>query len=97
MSAKPKTQTVEERRDDDRVDLDGAYSIRLDPCDGRAALTCEVLDFSVTGVRLKLPGNVALPPDVQVMIGDITHDARVVWRKDDVVGVDLIDEHHSLY
>jgi len=97
MSAKPKAKTIEERRDADRVDLDGAYSIRLDPKDGRSHLTCEMLDFSVTGVRLKLPDNVALPSDVQIMIGDITHNARVVWRKDDVVGVDLIDEHHSLY
>ena len=97
MSAKLKAKTVEERREDDRVDLDGAYSIRLDPCDGRSALSCLVLDFSVTGVRLKVPDNVALPSNVQIMIGDISHNARIIWRKDDVIGVDLIDEHHSLY
>jgi hypothetical protein len=97
MSAKPKAQTFEERRDAERVEVGGAYSIRLDPRDGRPVLTCLVLDFSVTGVRLKLPDNVALPSDVRIVIGDISHNARIVWRKDDVIGVDLVDEHHSLY
>ena len=97
MRAKPKAQTFEERRDAERVEVGGAYSIRLDPCDGRSVLTCLVLDFSVTGVRLKLPDNVALPSDVRIVIGDISHNARIVWRKDDVIGVDLVDEHHSLY
>jgi hypothetical protein len=88
---------IDERRDAPRVDLDGRYSVRLDPCDGRVPMVCLMLDFSVTGVRLKVPGNVALPKDVQLLIGNLSHNARVVWRKDDVIGVDLIDEHHSIY
>jgi len=27
----------------------------------------------------------------------MSHNARIVWRKDGVIGVDFIDEHHSLY
>ena len=87
----------EERRDASRVDLEGRYSVRLDPCDGRDPIVCQMLDFSVTGFRLRLPDGAAMPGEVQVLIGDLAHNARIVWRKDDVVGVDLIDEHHSIY
>jgi hypothetical protein len=31
-----------------------------------------------------------------VVIGHISRNARIVSREDDVAGVDLIDEHHSL-
>ena len=41
--------------------LDGRYSMRLDPCDGREPITCALLDYSVTGVRLQLPEDMALP------------------------------------
>ena len=97
MRPKPIAISFEERRDAPRVDLDGEYSMRLDPGDGRAPISCLVLDFSVTGVRLKLPDDVALPTDVQILIGNLSHNARVVWRKDNVVGVDLVDEHYSIY
>jgi hypothetical protein len=92
-----KTEEVSERRGAPRIDVGGAYSMRLDPRDGRKPLECPVMDYSVTGVRLKLPDDVALPQDVQVLIGELSHNARIVWRKDGVIGVDFIDEHHSLY
>jgi hypothetical protein len=95
--AKNSEESLEDRRDAPRVDLAGRYSIRLDPCDGRKPLSCLMLDFSVTGVRLQLPDDVALPAEVQIVIGEISHNARIVWRKDNIVGVDLIDEHHSIY
>ena len=63
--------------------------MRLDPCDGRAPFTCALLDHSVTGMRLELPDDVVLPAEVHVLIGEIAHNARVVWRKANVVGVDL--------
>ena len=97
MQAKPNANDFEERRDAPRVDLDGRYSLRLDPCDGRAPIVCLVLDHSITGVRLKVPDNAPLPAEVQILIGGLSHNARIAWRKDDVVGVDLIDEHHSIY
>jgi hypothetical protein len=34
---------------------------------------------------------------VQVVIGTITHNARIVWRKGETLGVDFVDEHHSIY
>ena len=89
--------SIEDRRDAPRIDLDGQYTMRLDPGDGRAPISCKVLDFSITGVRLKLPSDVMLPDNIQILIGNLSHNARVVWRKDNVVGIDLIDEHHSIY
>ena len=71
--------------------------MRLDPCDGRGLIVCALLDFSVTGVRLELPDNTTLPDQVKVLIGDLVHDARIVWRKDTIVGVDFVDEHHSIF
>jgi hypothetical protein len=68
------------RRDAPRTDLDGRYSMRLDPCDGRGPINCALLDFSVTGVRLQLPEDVELPAEVPVLVGELAHDARIVWR-----------------
>jgi len=90
-------QSGEDRRDAPRVAIDGQYSLRIDPCDGREPITCVLIDYSVTGMRVELPADVPLPTDVHVVIGKIAHNARVVWRKGDVAGVDLIDEHHSIY
>jgi PilZ domain len=85
------------RRDAPRTDLDGRYSMRLDPCDGRGPINCALLDFSVTGVRLQLPEDVELPAEVPVLVGELAHDARIVWRNGTTVGVDFIDEHHSIF
>ena len=97
MGAKQKLNQAEDRRDAPRADLAERYCIRLDPGDGREPLSCGILDFSITGCRLRLPDDVKLPADVHILIGDISHNARIVWRKDNVIGVDLIDEHHSIY
>jgi hypothetical protein len=97
MQPTSKAEDFADRRDSPRVDLDGRYHTRLDPCDGREPITCALLDFSVTGVRLKLPDNSALATDVKVLIGELSHNARIVWRNGDIVGVDFIDEHHSIF
>ena len=86
-----------ERRDAPRVELQRRYSVRLDPCDGRGPISCALLDFSVTGVRLELPDNMTVPDEVKVLIGELSHNARIAWRKDATVGVDFVDEHHSIF
>ena len=88
---------IDERRDAPRVELQRRYSVRLDPCDGRGPISCALLDFSVTGVRLELPDNMTVPDHVKVLIGELSHNARIVWRKDASVGVDFVDEHHSIF
>ena len=97
MQQIPQPAEFDERRDAPRVEIERRYSMRLDPCDGRAPITCALLDFSVTGVRLELPDNMPVPDQVKVLIGELSHNARIVWRKDATVGVDFIDEHHSIF
>ena len=97
MQPAPHPAEFTDRRDAPRVDIARRYSMRIDPCDGRGLIVCALLDFSVTGVRLELPDNTTLPDQVKVLIGDLVHDARIVWRKDTIVGVDFVDEHHSIF
>jgi len=97
MQAASPRPAFDERRDAPRVDVDRRYSVRLDPCDGRGPIICALLDFSVTGVRLELPDDTPMPYEVKVLIGQLSHNARIVWRKDATVGVDFVDEHHSIF
>jgi hypothetical protein len=48
-------------------------------------------------MRLELPDSDVLPERVQVLIGELSHNARVAWRKGNIVGIDFIDEHHSIF
>jgi hypothetical protein len=97
MQRIPDAGKLIDRRDAPRADVEGRFSMRLDPCDGRAPIICALLDYSVTGVRLALPEDVALPTEVQVVIGELSHNARIVWRNGTTVGVDFVDEHHSIF
>ncbi|MBM3527124.1 MAG: PilZ domain-containing protein [Alphaproteobacteria bacterium] len=101
MAAKLETVSTAPNMDDrrlaPRVDLEGRYSLMVDCRDGSEPVECAILDFSVTGVRIVVPEGVTLPDDVQVVIGEISHNARVVWRRDGIAGVDLVDEHYSIY
>jgi c-di-GMP-binding flagellar brake protein YcgR len=97
MQPIPHPAEFDERRAAPRVEIARRYSMRLDPCDGRAPITCALLDFSVTGVRLELPDNTPVPDQVKVLIGELSHDARIIWRKDTTVGIDFVDEHHSIF
>jgi|SRR3569623_1932998 hypothetical protein len=97
MQPIPREVEPDERRDAQRVGLDGRYTLRVDPCDGRDPITCALLDYSVTGARLQLPEDMALPVQVQVLIGELSHHSRIVWRNGTTVGVDFVDEHHSIF
>ena len=91
------TVEFDERRTAPRSDIGGRYTMRLDPCDGRDVITCAVMDYSVTGARLELPQDVSLQSDLQVIIGALSHRVRIAWRNGPVIGIDFVDEHHSLY
>jgi hypothetical protein len=97
MQRIPPIAELADRRDAPRTDLDGRYSMRLDPCDGRGPINCALLDYSVTGVRLRLPEDVDLPAEVHVLVGELAHNSRIVWRNGTTIGVDFIDEHHSIF
>jgi hypothetical protein len=87
----------DERRDAPRANVLGRRTVRLDACDGRDVITCAVMDYSVTGARLELPQDVDLPSELQVIIGALSHRVRIAWRAGQVIGIDFVDEHHSLY
>ena len=89
-------EKLDERRDAPRANIAGRYTMQLDPCDGRDVVTCAVLDYSVTGARLQLPQDMALPMELQVVIGTLSHNARIMWRNGTVIGIDFVDEHYSL-
>jgi hypothetical protein len=97
MQRIPQAAELDDRRDAPRVEIDGRYTMRLDPADGRPPITCALLDYSLTGARLRLPEDVALPEHVHVLIGDLAHNSRIVWRDGTTVGIDFIDEHHSIF
>lgn len=97
MQRTPHDENFADRRDAPRVDLERRYTMRLDPGGGREPITCTLLDFSVTGVRLELPEDVALPEQVQMLIGEVSHNSRIVWRRGTTIGVDFVDEHHSIF
>jgi len=97
MQRNQQPQEMVDRREAPRVDVDGRYSMRIDPRDGREPIDCTLVDFSVTGARLQLPEDVPLPEQVHVLIGDVSHNCRIAWRKGVTVGVDFIDEHHSIF
>lgn len=97
MQQTSKPQEATDRREAPRADIGGRYSMVLDPCDGRDRVVCAVMDFSVTGVRLEMPKDMPLPARVQILIGDLSHSARIAWRKGTILGIDFIDEHHSIY
>lgn len=97
MSTTSHDVKLEDRRDAPRIQLAGQHTMRLDPADGRAPIECPVLDFSITGVRLEVPCNPTLPSEVQLLIGELAHKARIIWRKDAVIGVDFIEAHQQIY
>lgn len=97
MQHEPQSQAPFDRRQAPRIDVEGRYSVRIDPLDGREPITCAIQDFSVTGLRLELPDDMEMPRDVHVVIGTISHNCRIVWRTGSTIGVDFVDEHHSIF
>jgi PilZ domain len=89
-------QPTSDQRDAERAHIGGRYMMRVDPCDGRIPVMCKVVDYSVTGVRLELPQGIDLPSDIHVLIGNVAHEAKIVWRGDGEIGVDFVNEHHDI-
>ena len=70
----------------------GHHVLRIDAHDGREPHSCAVWDMSEGGARLVLTIDVKLPDEVTVLIGNVTHRARVVWAKDGQIGVEFLDQ-----
>jgi PilZ domain-containing protein len=66
-------------------------ALRIDACDGRPPITCFIWDISESGARLTLCQNVKLPSDIAILKGNLTYRARVVWQKEDQIGVEFLE------
>ena len=93
----PHAAELADRRDAPRAEVERRYSTTIVPCDGSAPVICTVLDYSVTGMRIELPDSRALPHQVQVLIGNLSHNARVAWQDGTMAGINFVDEHHSIF
>jgi hypothetical protein len=80
-----------ERRKEPRAQI-GRCLLRLDPRDGRDPIVCFVWDMSESGARLKLSQDVPLPSILAVLIGNVTRTARLIWRKEDHLGIEFCDQ-----
>ncbi len=70
---------------------EGCYFLGVDPCDGREPIVCSVWDMSLSGARLTLPHDIALPAEVAILIGNVTHRAKVIWHKNRQIGIEFIE------
>jgi hypothetical protein len=79
-----------ERRRDERSSM-GRYLLRIDACDGSEPITCAIWDISLSGARLSLTQDLKLPAEVNVLIGNVVHRAKVVWQKAGQAGVEFLE------
>lgn len=70
---------------------------RISYGDGAITTECTVNQLSDVGARINIAGSIALPEMFDVVIPQkgASRRARLVWRKDDQVGVDFFDEQES--
>jgi len=69
----------------------GDYVLQVDARDGREPMTCFIWDISEAGARLTYTQDARLPDEVAILIGNVTHRARVVWQKGDQIGVEFLE------
>jgi hypothetical protein len=78
----------EERRREPRQGFNGCL-VKIDLGPAQEAIVCFVWDISLRGARLKLSKCVELPKVVNVLIGDVRKEARIVWCNGDQIGIEF--------
>ena len=70
---------------------------RLSYGDGAISTECPVNQLSDIGARINVASSVALPDMFEIAIPQkgISARAKLIWRKDDQVGVDFFDEREA--
>jgi len=65
--------------------------------DGALSIECTVNQLSDVGARVNLASTFALPDtfDIAIPQRDIARRAKLVWRKDDQVGIEFVDGEES--
>ncbi len=66
---------------------------RVSYSDGAISTPCTVNQLSDIGARLSVPSTVTLPATFEIAIPQrgIARRAKLVWRRDDLVGIDFLD------
>jgi PilZ domain len=70
---------------------------RISYGDGAISTECTVNQLSDIGARINIAGSIALPDMFDIIIPQkgASRRAKLVWRKDDQVGVDFFDERET--
>jgi hypothetical protein len=65
--------------------------------DGAISTTCTVNQLSDVGARITIAGAFSLPDTFEIAIPQrgISRRARLIWRKDDQVGIDFLGDEQS--
>jgi PilZ domain len=60
----------------------------------QSVVDCTVRDFSATGAKLLTPNAGMVPEEVRLLLtqDNTIRDARVVWRKSDMLGVHFVSD-----
>jgi hypothetical protein len=56
-------------------------------------VTCSILDWSDHGLRIAVPPRTVLPERIWLLDhrNTLVNEARLLWRRDDVAGLELLD------
>ena len=82
---------VVERRRAERESV-GHYVLRVDARDGRDPIQCRIRNVSSGGACLELSEKRELPDEVTLIIGNVMHQAKIVWRRLDQIGIVFVEE-----
>lgn len=82
-----KSPTGDERRQSIRQK--SVADVWADPGGMQPAIPCKLLDISSVGAKLSCEAGVKLPDSFVLHAGDTKVAARVIWRRQDKVGVEF--------
>jgi hypothetical protein len=86
-----------ERRRHAREKIDKDYALRLDPRDGREPMKCFIWDISEVGARLTLTKSAKMRRKMTALIGNVKRPVRVVWRKENQIGIEFLAMEERAY
>jgi PilZ domain len=78
-----------ERRRHPREVIGGDYTLQIDTGNGRP-MNCFISDISEGGARLTLTEKTTMPERLTAQIGNITRPLRLVWQKNDQIGIEFL-------
>ena len=90
MGSDAKVQVVERRKEE--RETAGHYLLQIDARDGRDPIQCCIRNISLGGACLELSEKRELPNEVTLIIGNVTHQAKIVWRRWNQIGIVFVEE-----